>query len=43
MFRVRSNVNEVYLGKMRVFDKISLRSQSTENKGGIQKIVFDKK
>ena len=43
MFRVRSNVNEVYLGKMRVFDKISLRSQSTENKGGVQKIVFDKK
>ena len=43
IFRVRSNVNEVYFRKMRVFDKISLRSQSTENKTGIQKIVFDKK
>ena len=43
MFRVRSNVNETYAKKMRVFNKISLRSQSTENKNGIKKIVFDKK
>ena len=43
MFRVRSNVNETYAKKMRVFNKISLRSQSTENKNEIKKIVFDKK
>ena len=43
IFRVRSNVNETYFRKMRVFNKISLRSQSTENKGKIHKIIFNKK
>ena len=41
-FRVRSNVNETYVKKMRIFDKISLRSQSTDNKNEIKKIVFNK-
>ena len=41
-FRVRSNVNETYFRKMNIFNKISLRSQSTENKGELKKIMFDK-
>ena len=40
--RVRSNVNETYFRKMRIFNKISLRSQSTDNNGNIKNILFDK-
>ena len=36
-FRVRSNVNENYIRKLKTFNTLSLRSQSTENKGGIAK------
>jgi hypothetical protein len=36
-FRVRSNVNENYFRKLKTFNTLSLRSQSTENKGGIAK------
>ena len=39
-FRVRSNVNENYFRKLKTFNTISLRSQSTENNGGIVKKVI---
>ena len=42
-FRVRSNVNENYFRKIKLFNKIALRSQSTENKGEIKKILFENK
>ena len=43
IFRVRKNVNENYFQKMKIFNKISLRSQSTDNNnGGIIK-KFEKK
>ena len=40
--RVRSNVNENYFRKMKVFNKISLRSQSTDNNDNFKKILFEK-
>ena len=39
-FRVRSNVNENYIRKLKAFNSLSFRSQSTENKGGISKKVI---
>jgi hypothetical protein len=39
-FRVRSNVNENYYRKLKTFNTLSLRSQSTENNGGFAKKVI---
>ena len=39
-FRVRSKDKENYFRKLKAFNSLSLRSQSTENNGGIAKKVI---